>query len=83
MFQSAISCKDYNHFVQVCKESEEKAMNLMIKYTNTTQGLLQETIDAIWHGGKLPDTSFSDSECALQEKIARGEYAKIFKDSQT
>ena len=76
MFQSAISCKDYYYFVEVCKESEEKAIQLKCKYTNTTQDMLQETINAIWHGGQLPQLSFTELECKLQDKIARGDFKK-------
>ncbi len=77
MFQSAISCKEYEHFVQVAKESEEEAEKLLVRYTNTTQNMLQEVINHFHHGGKLPETSFAHSECELQDAIARGDYKQI------
>ena len=80
MFQSAISCKEYSQFVEVARVSEEEAQKILIRYTNTTQNLLQEVINHFHHGGKLPQTSFSTRECELQEAIARGEFKQIFDD---
>ena len=77
MFQSAITCREYNHFIEVCKESEEEALKLLVKYTNTDQEFLHDHINAIWHGGKLPKCPFNTQECELQEKIMRGDYKKV------
>lgn len=77
MFQSAITCREFEHFVSVCKDSEEEALKLVTRYTNTDQDLLHAVIDAIHHGGKFPQTPFTHSECVLQEKIARGDYKEI------
>ena len=76
MFQSAITSREYEHFVEVCKRSEEEARALAIKYTNTDQALLHDLIDAIWHDGGIPQTPFFHSESVLQEKISRGDYKK-------
>ena len=73
MFQSAISSRDYEHFVEVCKRSEEEALELKIKYTNTDQDFLQEVIDFIWHDGTGPQVPFSHKEAVLQERISHGE----------
>lgn len=73
MFQSAISSRDYDHFVEVCKQSEEQAHQLKIRYTNTDQEFLQEVIDAVWHGGEFPETPFFHNETFLQEQIIQGE----------
>jgi len=77
MFQSAITCREFHHFIEVCKESEQEAKKLAIRYTNTDQDFLHEIIDAIHHGGKMPTTPFTEQECMLQEKIARGDYKEI------
>lgn len=76
MFQSAISCRDYEKFCTVCAESEEAALQLIVKYTNTDQDLLHAVIDHIHHGGKAPEPPFGHNECELQEAIARGDYRK-------
>jgi len=77
MFQSAISCREYHNFLALCRESEMKAKEALIRYTNTDQDFLRAVIDAVWHGGKMPHTPFTEQECELQEKIAKGEYKKI------
>jgi hypothetical protein len=77
MFQSAITCREFHHFIEVCEASEEEAKKLAIRYTNTDQDFLHEVIDAIHHGGKMPKTPFTEQECILQEKIARGDYKEI------
>ena len=80
MFQSNISCKDYEAFVAVAKESESEALKLIIKYTNSTQAMLQEVINYFHHGGSLPQTSFSHSECILQRAIERGDYKEVLSE---
>ena len=77
MFQSAISCREYEEFVQIAKRSEEEAERVLIRYTNTTQAMLQEVINYFHHDGRLPQTSFSHSECVLQEAIRKGKYKEI------
>ena len=79
MFQSAISCRDFEHFVSVCKESEEEALKILTRYTNTDQDLLREVVNAIHHGGKFPQIPFTHSECEIQDKIASGEYRDILR----
>jgi hypothetical protein len=78
MFQSAITCQEYENFLKVCKKSEEEAIKIMIRYTNTDQDFLRGVIDAIWHDGKLPDMPFMTSECELQQKIRDGSYHDVF-----
>ena len=80
MFQSAISCRDYEHFVAVCRESEEEALKLLTRYTNTDQDLLHEVVNAIHHGGIMPHIPFTHSECELQDAIASGDYTEVLKD---
>ena len=77
MFQSAISCREFHTFIEVCKRSEDEARDLMVRYTNTDQDFLREVINAIHHGGKMPQTPFTEQECELQEKIARGDYREV------
>ena len=77
MFQSAITCKEYKHFISVCQESEEEALKLLVRYTNTDQDFLHEVVNAIHHGGTMPRIPFDTQECELQEKIARGEYNDV------
>ena len=80
MFQSAITCREYNHFIEVCKESEEEALKLLVRYTNTDQDLLYDVIKSIHHGATMPHIPFNEQECELQEKIIRGEYNDILRD---
>ena len=81
MFQSAITCREYEHFIEVARESEEEALKLLCRYTNTDQQLLHDALDAIRHGAKLPKSPFSHQECELQDAIARGDFKKTFDDA--
>jgi len=80
MFQSAITCKQFEDFVKLCKESKEEALKVCCQYTNTDQDLLREVIEAIHHGGKFPQTPFTHSECEVQNKIMKGYYDEILRD---
>ena len=80
MFQSAITSLEYDHFIEVCRESEQDARSLIVKYTNTDQELLHDVIDAIHHGGSWPHIPFNHSESVLQQKIRNGEYRDILSD---
>ena len=77
MFQSAISCKQYEEFVAICQRSEEEALALVVRYTNTDQDLLHAVVEAIWHGGKMPHPPFGHNECELQDAIAAGKFKKV------
>ena len=77
MFQSAITSREYEHFVEVCKRSKEDAIDLMIKYTNTDQAFLQEVIDHIWGDGDYSSAPFSHRETLLQEQISQGKFKNV------
>ena len=77
MFQSAITCRDYQKFIDVCKESREEAEKLLCRYTNTDQELLNDVILSIWEGKTMPHIPFNEGECALQEAIIRGDYRDV------
>lgn len=81
MFQSAITCREYEHFIEVARESEEGALKLLCRYTNTDQQLLHDVLDSIRHGGEMPKSPFSHQECELQDAIARGDFKKTFKEA--
>ena len=59
MFQSAITCRDYQKFIDVCKESREEAEKLLCRYTNTDQELLNDVILSIWEGKTMPHIPFN------------------------
>ena len=81
MFQSAITCREYEHFVEVAKESEEEALKLLCRYTNTDQQFLHDVLDEIRHGGRAPKSPFSPLEGELQDAIARGDFRKTFEEA--
>ena len=81
MFQSAITCREYERFVEVARRSEEEALKLLCRYTNTDQQLLHDVLDAIRHGAKMPKAPFSPQEGNLQDAIARGDFKKTFEEA--
>lgn len=61
-------------FYDIAHESEQEAVKMLPNYDRTTQWLFQDIINAIYHGGKMPQIPFDHKTCEIEDKIMSGYY---------
>jgi len=74
MFQSALTCREYQKFITIAKESRQKAIEMLVKYTYTDQMVLHDLLEAVESDSLPPNLTWNEMECRIQDDIIKGKY---------